>query len=456
MMTAASSLRKAPDGRGMPWQAARSALMPPRRQLSSWKEIASHLGVTERTAQKWEHERGLPVHRLPGEKGRVFAWEDELDHWRASVLDKPSWWVSLRFWRNLGAAAVLALAAALLAASLDTWRKTRHGPPARFVLDVRTLIVTDDNGREIWRATFDEPFVQGVTPAQMAAMRLASFSDLNGDGRAEFLFVYRPLSEATRGHTLFCFSDQGRTLWQYRTRRTVSTPKESFSPPYLGNVVLALPPARDGTRSVLYVSHHLSYFPAQVVVLSPRGEVRGEYWHSGHLLFAEAARLDGRERPGLLLAGISNSYKTSTLIALDPGNLQCASDESEHPDYQLDPPERNCELARILFPRTCISRRFDPYSRPSGLHVLPDHIQFGTSERFGRADCNTLYLFDLGLSLQSAEVIDAFLSCHREMEAAGLLDHPFSESEARALSRIRVLRHWKQAAAGQGRATASH
>jgi hypothetical protein len=430
--------------------------MPPRRRLSSWKEIASHLGVTERTAQKWEHERGLPVHRLPGEKGRVLAWEDELDQWRASVLDKPSWWVSLHFWRIFGAAAALALAAALLAASFYGWRKTRHGPPARFFLDVRTLIVTDDNGREIWRKSFDEPFVQGVTPGHMTAMRLASFADLNGDGRAEFLFVYRPLSEATRGDTLFCFSDQGRTLWQYRTRRTVSTPKESFSPPYLGNVVLALPPSSGGARNVLYVSHHLSYFPSQAIVLSPRGEVRGEYWHSGHLLFAEASRLEGRAGPDILLAGISNSHKTSTLIALDPDNLQCASDETEHPDYQLDPPGRNCELARILFPRTCISQRFDPYSRPSGLHVFPDHIQFGTSERFGRADCNTLYLFDLGLSLQSAEVIDAFLSCHRELEAAGLLDHPFSESEARALGRIRVLRHWKMAAAGQGRTTASH
>lgn len=429
--------------------------MRSRRQLSSWKEIAKHLGVTERTAQNWERDHGLPVHRLPGEKGRVLAWEDELDQWRASVLDKASWRVSLRFWRIPGAAA-LAMAAALIAASLYGWRNTRNGPPARFALDVRTLIVMDDKGRAIWSKTFDEPFARGVTPADLAAMRLASFADPDGDGRNEFLFVYRPVSEATRGSTLFCFSDKGQPPWQYTARRTVFTPKETFAPPCMAAFVLALPPGRDGTRSVVYACVHMRYFPAQVVVLSPRGEVRGEYWHSGHISYGEAARLEGREGPDLLLAGVSNSYKTATLIALDPANLQCASDETEHPDYQLDPPGRNCELARIVFPRTCISRKFDPYSRPSGVYVFPDYIQFGTLERFGRSDCFTQYLFDTGLSLRSAEVIDSFLAYHRELEAAGLLDHPFSESEARALSRIRILRHWKLAATVQGRSTASH
>ncbi len=426
-----------------------------RRQLSSWKEIARHLGVTERTAQNWEREHGLPVHRLPEEKGRVFVWEDELDRWRASVLDKRSLWVNVRFWRIFSAVAALTLAAAFLAVSLYGWRKTRLGPPARFSLDVRTLIVVDEKGREIWSKTFDEPFVQSATPSELASRRFASFVDLDGDGRNEFLFVYRPLSEASRGHTLVCFSDRGQILWQYAARRAVSTRKETFSPPFLAAFVLALPPARDGSRSVVYACHHLRYFPALIVLLSPRGEVRGEYWHSGHIPHGEAARLKGREEPDLLLAGISNSYRTSTLIALDPANLHCASDETEHPDYQLDPPGRNCELARILFPRTCISRKFDPYSRPSGVYVFADHIQFGTLEHFGRSDCFTQYLFDNSLALQSAEVIDSFLAYHRELEVAGQLDHPFSESEERALSRLRILRHWRMPAAGKGRSPAS-
>ncbi len=56
----------------------------PPHELSSWKEIASYLGVGVRTAQLWERERGLPVKRLPGPRGRVYASVEALTIWRAS------------------------------------------------------------------------------------------------------------------------------------------------------------------------------------------------------------------------------------------------------------------------------------------------------------------------------------------------------------------------------------
>ena len=418
-----------------------AATPPPRRQLFSWKEIARYFGVTERTVQNWERDHGLPVHRLPGEKSHVTAWTDELDRWRASAIDRPSWWISLRFWRTLGALAGLTLAA-LLAASGFAWLRARPGAPVQFSMEQRTLIVRDAAGREVWRKVFDEPFLPAVTPSDLLAQRLAEFADLDGDGQNEFLFVYRPVSEPVRGDTLFCFSSRGRLLWQYRTDRTVSAPKESFGPPYLAGFFLALPAGPDGARRIVYVSHHVSYYPAQVATLSPHGRVLGEYWHSGHFLFGEAARLEGRDGADVLLAGISNSFRTSTLVALDPDNLRCASDEREHPDYQLDFPGRDCEVARIVLPRTCISRLFDPYSRPLGLRVHPGHVEMGTAEHSARKDCATIFRFDRQLRLQTAEVIDSFLAHHRELEAEGQLDHPFTEAEAKTLYQIRVLRHW--------------
>ena len=36
----------------------------PDDRLDSWKEIATYLGRGVRTAQRWEREEGLPVHRL--------------------------------------------------------------------------------------------------------------------------------------------------------------------------------------------------------------------------------------------------------------------------------------------------------------------------------------------------------------------------------------------------------
>jgi len=55
------------------------------RRLDSWKEIAAFFGRDERTAKRWEKERSLPVHRLPGgSRGRVFAFTEELGRWMQS------------------------------------------------------------------------------------------------------------------------------------------------------------------------------------------------------------------------------------------------------------------------------------------------------------------------------------------------------------------------------------
>jgi len=58
------------------------------RRLDSWKAIANYLDRDVRSVQRWEHERSLPVHRLPGEKSSaVFAYQSELDQWLLSRRD---------------------------------------------------------------------------------------------------------------------------------------------------------------------------------------------------------------------------------------------------------------------------------------------------------------------------------------------------------------------------------
>ena len=61
------------------------------KRLDSWKEIAAFLGRAERTVKRWETERGLPVHRVPGGgRSAVFAYSDELVDWlkgRSAELD---------------------------------------------------------------------------------------------------------------------------------------------------------------------------------------------------------------------------------------------------------------------------------------------------------------------------------------------------------------------------------
>lgn len=60
------------------------------RELTSWKEIAAHLGVSVRTAQKWERERNLPIRRMPGGRGRVASTVDALDRWKNARPTLPN------------------------------------------------------------------------------------------------------------------------------------------------------------------------------------------------------------------------------------------------------------------------------------------------------------------------------------------------------------------------------
>src|SRR5689334_17203056 len=55
------------------------------RRLDGWDEIAKYTGVSIRTAQLREQRLGMPVHRLPGAKSRVFAFAGELDDWLAGI-----------------------------------------------------------------------------------------------------------------------------------------------------------------------------------------------------------------------------------------------------------------------------------------------------------------------------------------------------------------------------------
>jgi tetratricopeptide (TPR) repeat protein len=68
-------------------------------RLDGWKALAKYLGRSPRTIQRWHSELGLPVRRLGGKTGSVFAFTDELDGWlrewgrndtnALSVSDKP-------------------------------------------------------------------------------------------------------------------------------------------------------------------------------------------------------------------------------------------------------------------------------------------------------------------------------------------------------------------------------
>jgi len=64
-------------------------------RLDGWKGIAAYLGKVERTVKRWDADRGLPTHRVPGGgRASVYAYTYELDEWlksgKASEADADS------------------------------------------------------------------------------------------------------------------------------------------------------------------------------------------------------------------------------------------------------------------------------------------------------------------------------------------------------------------------------
>lgn len=54
-------------------------------RLDGWKAIGTHFGKERSTVIRWEAERGMPVHRIPGAgRGSVYALTEELDAWLAA------------------------------------------------------------------------------------------------------------------------------------------------------------------------------------------------------------------------------------------------------------------------------------------------------------------------------------------------------------------------------------
>ena len=84
-------------------------------RLDSWKEIAAYLDRDVRTAQRWEQQEGLPVHRHTHQRqATVYALRSGIDQWLAehgSFSRKPSWSAHLFSLVNQRKGTLLGLAA---------------------------------------------------------------------------------------------------------------------------------------------------------------------------------------------------------------------------------------------------------------------------------------------------------------------------------------------------------
>src|SRR5205823_2917930 len=78
-----------------------------------------------------------------------------------------------------------------------------RGAPADYRIEASTVIVTDGQGRELWRYQFDIK-VEEDAYAGLSRRRRCSFADIDGDGAIETLFAAWPINYGEIGTRLFC------------------------------------------------------------------------------------------------------------------------------------------------------------------------------------------------------------------------------------------------------------
>jgi hypothetical protein len=320
--------------------------------------------------------------------------------------------------------------------SLVGWTVHRYDPsstPVTYKIERNVLIILDAKGRERWRKVFPAEIAEG---AYGGPMRRIWFGDLFGDGKTETLFSFHGTQSVIQDdEVLYCFSQDGEELWHFVPGRTVRTQAETFAPPYSVNQFLVTQKADE--RVVVVSSNHNLYYPAQVVVLSAKGKLLGEYWHSGHLAALAVADLDHDGKQELYLSGIDNQWRAATLVTLSLDDVSGASKQSD-PRYQF----LDMALAherRILFPRTCINKALEPYNKVSEIRLGKDDLTVDVDEELLIGNPSIEYQITPEGRVISVTPTDSFPIVHKKLEVDRVLDHPFSKKEIEALWKLKVI-----------------
>lgn len=401
------------------------------RQLTSWKEIGEYLGVNARTAQRWEEERGLPVKRASGERGRVMAIAEELDRWKKANLARQTAWSNVRFLRGYS----VATSAALLIVSgvaLGVWLLSRRvGPPARLRVEEKEIIVSDSEGRERWRHAFVRP-IRPESPRTTAW-----FGHLGIGNTVDTLFVHQPLQLANTD--LLCFSENGKLRWKFCAGKPVSDGRMQYPVVYFINSFKVLPASKESTQKIVLSANHGWSYPDQVAVLDPNGKLVGEYWHSGHLSALETVPVGPSGSLSVALAGVDNGRRRATVVFLDPNDVHGASAEDDD-SYNLKGLGTGAETAIVWFERSCINEATQEFNYATEIASVPGGLQVVVMES-SEHGAYVIYVLDKDLNVAYVEVSSGFKAFHRSLEEAGLLKHHFSEDEVKKLSHTQIVRH---------------
>jgi len=398
-----------------------------RVRLDSWKAIADYLGRDVRTVIRWEKERHLPVHRVPGGRTRtVYAFSDELQQWMehgaadtaapAATPPAPGTPAIVTMASRTPRVNVIVLTLAVLFVTVSVWATIRiRQPVARIVLEGSSLVAQDIDGRSLWR------HLVSAHSVAFDRQRFAYVGDLDDrPGDEVVAAVEWVTNRGAYGGSLFSFTGAGRVRWQIDPQGTFTFGAGPFGGPWLPldmTVIGSGPSAR-----IALALHHQTWWPSIVGFYDPDGAMRGVFVNAGWISSLTTSP-DGAQ---LLAAGISNSRDAAVLAVLDARRLSGRSPEEPGSPYECRDCPAEMPLKYFVLPLPEVRRvegTAGPLPKVRAITGGGYELRLPLGEGVGRSD-EMIYEFDAAYILRRQDPSDSYWAQHDRLAREGKLDHP--------------------------------
>ncbi len=438
-------------------------------RLDSWKEIAEHLGRDVRTVRRWEKDRSLPVHRVPGGgRAAVYAFRSEIDAWLkgqdgklsgdghgdgvpASVLTEFSPTASLsegllsstrpavvqrgEVAKRLGLrrrvwwlAIVTFTVAVLVLAAYRLWLHGSEIPIASARFSGTELIAGDDQGKVVWRFDFREPL---NLPQDLPEPEMVRVADL-GPGRRQDVLSFAPLFWPGRANSpsdaLYCISARGKLRWRHNFDERPSFSGREYGPPWVDGPFLV---TSDQPKASIWCSARENYSSVSMLVqLDPDNRLLAKFINWGHIWVLN--RIHGADGLFILAGGISNQCDCAFLAVLREDDIS-GSSPALSPEFRCDNCPQGQPYRYLLFPQSELTVPSGAaYSQLSAIREDEGRIWVGVNEtRVPGLDNWKRYDLSDSFVPQSVWVSDQYWALHRQLELEGKIHHSVEQCPER-------------------------
>lgn len=378
-----------------------------RDRLDSWKEIAVYIGRDIRTAMRWEKERGLPVHRVPGSGARqpVFAYRTELDEWlkrgneeseatepiapdvsgqvpskvEAVPPSRRHHW--LKWPLFLGAIGLAAIFAVGMVVSRHHSATSPIVSIARIEFVASGIQAFDDNGHMVWAHSFPKKIHPEALKHLELYRPLVHIGDFSGLGDQEVL-VTVPLQVSPNVTDIAvteidCFSSRGKLLWSYIPQQRFLFGDHDLVGPWIIEDVFVSP----GPRPAIWAAFtHYRWGNSFIIQLDPAtgsGTVR--FVNTGIIYKLNETRIAGKQY--LLIGGFNNEYAAGILAAMDESRPYAVSPQTAGTRHKC----LNCRAGDpdyyFVFPKSEINRLYESWEDSIRVvTVQENHIEVDKAE----------------------------------------------------------------------------